>query len=88
MRNLLVILLLILNSCTTLGYVAVYDNACPEQPEVINNTDTWNRNDQLTYIEAMNRGCIRHYGENSCLLKFWKLDTDRYSVLCGNRGRK
>ncbi|NBO99773.1 MAG: hypothetical protein EBU90_06555 [Proteobacteria bacterium] len=50
---------------------------------VINSTTTWNANDQKA-LERASKRCEQVYKDAPCLKKFYKIEENRYSALCGN----
>lgn len=50
---------------------------------IINNTQTWTAVDRHAVVKASQR-CIQIYPEAPCLIKFVKLEEQRYNAYCGN----
>ena len=56
--------------------------AC-RQVIVFNHTDQWTNNDQRALNRARNR-CFMIYPDAPCLKRFYKLESLRYTAICGN----
>jgi hypothetical protein len=54
---------------------------CPT-PEVINDTKTWEKIDELNYQQAVKR-CAQLYSESPCLKSFRKKADRTYWAICG-----
>ena len=77
-------LLTLLVSCATVPE-RILDTVCPT-PRVFDFTPeiAWDERDKTTYSDAKLK-CALKYGDNSCLVKFYRFKSGDYRATCGER---
>lgn len=66
---------------TFTSFLIMASLTCPEA-NIVNNTKTWNKDDQQTLQKAQRR-CGELYEDAPCLITFTKKDDLAYTVICG-----
>ncbi len=83
--KLTILFTLLVAGCVSVVYKSDAYGKCTDEPQIRNYTDSWTLDDERVYIDAMQHGCKRQYGDGSCLVEFRKLAELEYTAICSGR---
>ena len=62
-------------------FSTVLSLSCPEPKIILIEGLTWDEEDEKI-VSVVTQGCVRHYGEKSCLVSITKKGERNYHVVC------